>query len=174
MSNFRIIVVALFLGIFVTTASYAAEPAKPKAAESKKELTKADIIEHIKGNLDRFGEILNSIPGLKKETDATGKAIYTYQGKSLADMDKDQLMKLYRRVNAQVVLIRTERINKQLETIRRAEQAARRAQQASRPIVIPSQPPTVCIPPQVPSSAQPAAITQQPRVPAPPPAPPKK
>ncbi len=169
MLNFRIISTVLFLAISATAVSYAAEPAKPKAAEKpapKKELTKPDIIEHIKGSLDHFDEILNFVPGLQKYTDAAGKATYKYQDKPLEDLDKDQLMKLYFRVSNEAVRLRTDRVNKQLETIRRSEQASRRA-------AMPARPPTAYIPPKLPP-AHPSAVTRPPKIPAPPPAPPKR
>ena len=150
------------------TASEAkAVPPKTEAANPRKELTKAEIIEHLKGNLDRMEEILNLIPGLNKETDPAGNVAYIYQGKSLEDLDKVELRKLYARVNNEAVRIRTEKLNKQLEGIRRANEITRQAQQVVPAPKIPApppNPPAIYTPPQPPSAAPPAT-TQPPKAP---------
>ena len=137
-----------------TTASEAkAVPQKTEAAKPKKELTKAEMVEHIKGNLDRLEEILNFIPGLTKETDPAGNMTYAYKGKSLEDLDQEELTKLYGRVSNEAVRLRTERLNRQLESIRRANEITRQVRQGIPVPQIPAPPPkspAVYTPPQPP------------------------
>ncbi|MDD5136784.1 MAG: hypothetical protein PHN63_05510 [Candidatus Omnitrophica bacterium] len=177
MPKFKIAVIMLFASAILASAVFsaekAAEPAKADAARAKKPLTKEDLIERITRNLDRVDEIINFIQGLKKETDPAGKAIYTFQGTKIEDLDKDTLTRLYSRVSAEAVRIRTEKINKQLENIRRAEQLSHQVRPiVSTPFTPPSLPPVVNVPPQTPST--PHTVTEPPKTPTPPPAPPKR
>ena len=119
------------------------------------------------GTLEHEEEILSFIPGLKKEKDAEGKVFYAYQGVKLSDMDRKELDKLFNKVQQEAVRIRTEKLNRQLESIRQAEQATRAAQQAARTATPPPQPPK--------APAPPPATPQIPKTPPPPPpAPPRR
>ncbi|MFA5144182.1 MAG: hypothetical protein WC522_08500 [Candidatus Omnitrophota bacterium] len=170
---------SIVLGVMIAAALaaanlFSAEPVKPDAADktparkpqTRAELTKEELLGRIKKNLDRAGEIINFVQGLKKETDAAGNVIYTYNGKRLEDLDAEALAKLFSRVGTEAVRIRTEKLNKQLENIRRAEQISRQAAAVNVPPAPPALPPAVTIP------SQPPAVPAQP--PKAPPVPPKK
>ena len=107
-----------------------AEVAKPaakkeEAAKPRKELARADKIEAIKSNLSSFEEIANLVQGLKKETDASGNVVYTFQGAKIENLSDDLLDKLFSRVSSEAVRFRTERLNRQLQTIKRANDLTR-------------------------------------------------
>ena len=166
MQNPKIIFITLFLTAFLASPGNCADTSsvQPKTTEAvkktepaapKKELTKADKVGLIKSDLDSFPEILGFVPDIKKETDAAGKASYTYKGKKIEELDNDQLEKLYARVSNETVRLRTDRINRQLDTIRRAEQINRQNRQLMQTPRVPTPPP------------------QPPKIPKLPPAPPK-
>ena len=175
----KIILPIVIVFVSFAVASYAAEKkaadanvavkkSETKAQEddlSKKELTKEDYAERLKKLFDNEPEILNFIPGIKKQSGKDGKTSYLYNGVNIDDLDKEEIKKLYPRAQTQATRIRTDRLNKQLETVRRAGQASRAAQQASRipGVVTPPQPPQV--PKQPPASVQ---------IPKQPPQPPKR
>lgn len=141
------IIFLLALGLIISSSI--CQAAEKKAA-AKKELTKQELVAHLKMMLEHEDEVLSFIPELKKEKDAKGNISYLYKGKKIEDIDEKSLRGLYSRTQNELTRIRTERLNKQLESIRRADQAARAAQQASRiPRVVtpPQQPPS---PPQIP------------------------
>ncbi|MDD3905440.1 MAG: hypothetical protein PHS46_02790 [Candidatus Omnitrophica bacterium] len=95
----------------------------PVTAEApQKELTKAEKLDRVNESLNNFAEIMNFIPDLKKEVDSNGKASYTFQGKKLENLDDETLGKLFGRVRNEASRIRTERVNKQLNFIRKMEQ----------------------------------------------------
>ena len=159
----------LFIAVLLTPVASSAEKDE-KSPKQKKEFTKAELLEHIKGTLDYTKEVLNFVPGLKMVTDAASKTGYTYNGMKLEDMDKERLEKLSVRINNEVTRIRTERLNKQLEAIRQAEQASRQARQAVNTNTYqPPRPPTYTQPPPAPPAA-----AQPPKIPTPPPAPPRR
>lgn len=128
------------------------------------DLTVPELTEYIEGVLDYEEEILNFIPELKKEEDATGNVFYTYEGVRLSELDMEKLDKVFVRVRNEDVRIRTERMNEQLQSIQRSQQAIMAAQQASRASVIVTPPPQ---PPQAPPT--PSSASQIPKPPPPPP-----
>jgi CxxC motif-containing protein len=132
--------------------------------KERKDMTKSELAAEISKNLDREESILNLIPGLEKKVDPNGKEYYAYQGKKLDDLDKDTLDKILGRVRNEALRIRTDKLNRQLETVRRANAMAATASRVPRVPV----PPTINVPPQVPRSVQP------PSKPPAPPAPPRR
>lgn len=124
-------------------------------------MTREEMLKDLADTLDDEDEVLGAVPELKKETDPEGKIFYTYNGTRLQDLDLDTLRGLYNKVNRQIAMINTNRINEQLEVIRNAQNAARLQQRT----VVPA-------PPTVPASAP--RVPQTPRTPPPPPAPPKR
>ncbi len=123
--------------------------------------TKEDIAKQIKDELDSEDELLNFIPEIKKVKDEDGKESYIYKGLKLEDLDMETLEGLLIRVNNQALVIRTDRINRQLETIRQTQNVQRTMMV---PRQVPTPPPTALTqPPQVPSTP--------PKSPQPPPAP---
>ena len=136
-----------------------------KSKRTRKDLTKEELIQYIKDRLDREEGVLNFVPELKKETDAAGNMYYAYQGTRLENLDKEKLDKLFLRVQNELVRIRTERLNRQLESIRRIQRLTTQQQVPRVPnVAIP--PP----PPQIPQN--PPAAIQVPRTPSSPPSPP--
>jgi len=125
-----------------------------------KDMSKEEIISGMVRTLDREDSILSMIPGLKEETGEGGKGYYTYHGTGLDDLDKETLENIYVRVHQEGLRIRTGKLERQLETVRKVEAV----QRVSRPPV----PPAVNAPPQTPRPAQPPS-----RPPAPP-APPRR
>ena len=118
------------------------------------ELTKEEKIEGINNNLYVSGdEISVRIPELVKKTDEKGNIVYKFKKESgevvdFKDLDDEALSKLYRRVTTQAVLIRTERLNRQLQQLRQIQQPPQ-VPRPPQPVVQPSQPPKVYTPPKV-------------------------
>ncbi|MBI5143741.1 MAG: hypothetical protein HZA30_01555 [Candidatus Omnitrophica bacterium] len=132
-------------------------PPKPITA---KEMTKDEILSELKENLEEEEELFDFIPELKKKkNEKEGSYFYTYQDVKLEDLDKEKLEKILQRVHNQLTIIRTDRIVRQLETIRRAQNIVTR-------------------PPQVPAAPTPPRQVQTPPTPprtqSPPPTPPKR
>lgn len=158
----KIFIIAGVILIFAAV-SFAAEKAVVKEAAKtaeKKEPTRQEFIDHLKMMIEHDEELLKFIPELKAQKDPSGKASYTYQGMSLEKLDDKTFRGLYQRAQNELARLRTERLNKQLESIRQAQAAANAAQQASRI-------PRVVTPPP-----QPPQTPKQP--PAPPPQPPRR
>jgi len=141
-----------------------------KAMPPKKAYTKEEMVADVKETLDDEEELLNFIPGLKKATTEKGESLYTYEGMKLEELDQEKLRKIFTRVRQEATRIRTDRLNRQLETIRRTQQlTAVAAGGAPRVPVAPPAPPRILSTPNVPSA--PPSI---PRPPSPPPAPPRR
>ena len=124
------------------------ERPKPK---SPKEMTPQELADGIAKVLDRTEEVMDYVPGLKKEKDPAGNGFYTYNGTKLEKLEKGMLVALYTRVRQESTRLNTERITRQMETIRQAQQAVAIANQASRiprTTTPPAQPPRT--PPQPP------------------------
>jgi len=138
--------------------------AVPKVAPPKKAYTREEMIADIKEILDDEEEILNLIPGLKKTTTEKGESFYTYEGLKPEELDKEKLGKIFYRVRQEATRIRTNRLNEQLENIRRNQRlTAPAGGGVSRVPALPTQPPRILQPPPA-----------QPQIPKPPPAPPRR
>jgi len=147
--------------------------AVPKVASPKKVYTKEEMIARMKKTLDHEEGVLSFIPGLKKSTTEKGESFYTYEGLKLEDLDKEKLGKIFTRVNQEATRIRTDRLNRQLENIRRAQQlTAAAAGGPARVPAVPPQPPRIYTAPSIPPA--PPSVSQPPKTPAPPPAPPRR
>jgi hypothetical protein len=163
-----------------TTAQGAASATTAKKAPYP--YPREGIIEHIINELNTLDEILGLVPGLKQIKGGDGKVSYTYQGIRLEDLKDKELQSLYSKINGEASKIRTDRLNKQLESIRQAQQAIMNAQQTARTINTfrpPPQPPvqTQLQPP--PTPPQPPVVQPQPPQPQrqpqpPPPQPPRR
>ena len=94
------------------------------AAKSLKKMTPAEIAGRIKETVDTFEEILKYIPELKKEKDDKGAVSYTYQGIKIESLDRDKLEKLYGRVRNEAVRMQTDRLNRQMDFLKRANRAS--------------------------------------------------
>lgn len=119
---------------------------KPVKAKLTKDMTAQELVDGITKVLDRSADVMDYVPGFKQEKGPEGKEYYTYNGTKLEKLDKEKLAAIYNRVRQERTRLNTERINRQLETIRQAQQAANVANQASRiPTVTqpPAQPPRI-------------------------------
>ena len=152
----------------VVAAGKTASVKEAKKAEAprkeRKDMTKDELAADITKNLGREESILNLVPGLEKKSGSEGKEYYTYQGTRFEDLDKDTLDKIFGRVRNEALRLRTDKLNRQIETVRRAGAMAAAVPQTPRMPV----PPAVNIPPQTPKSVQP------PSKPPAPPAPPRR
>ena len=184
----KVVAIAVVLFFFAASASFAAENEswiqriknrfqKKEAVEVKKEapakavkmpeppkkvrkdMTKGELAADIADNLEEDDSILNLVPGLEKKSDPEGREYYTYQGVKLEDLDIDTLDNIFGRVRNESLRLRTDRLNRQIDTVRRASAIRTAVPQVSRPPV----PPRINTPPQAPRSVQPP-----PRPPAPP------
>lgn len=126
-----------------------------KAPVEKKEMTRDEMLADLKESLSEEDEIFDTIPELKAEKDKDGKSYYTFKGMKLEDLSKGDLDKLSARVHQALVRIRTDRTQRQLETVRRTQNIQR--------ISVPPQPPR--------TPSQPTPPPSPPRTSAPPPPP---
>lgn len=136
------------------------KPEPPR--KERKDMTMSELAEDITDNLDREDSILNMVPGLEKKSDPDGKEYYTYQGTRLQDLDRDTLDKVFGRVRSEALRIRTDNINRQLETIRGANRAI---------VSIPQPPPRAQVAPPAAPPSQAQRIPQPPQRPPAPPSP---
>jgi len=166
-----LIAVIFLLGASCAMAAPGSQKASAKAPMSGtvKDMTKDEIIKEIADELDNEDEILQVMPQLKKENDAAGKGYYTFNGRRLEDLDNGTLEKLSNNVQTQATMIRANRINEQLETMRNI----RRATQAVRPMRTPPRVITVAPPALGAAHRTPARPPRTPPAAAAPPTPPR-
>jgi len=122
-------------------------------------LTKEQMIEVMNHNLSIYGdEIRIKIPEIVKET-IRDKIVYRFKKDTgeITDfeaLDEEVITGLYRRVVNEAVVIRTDRLNKQLQQQMQMQQQQtqlmRTQQQMQRPVTPPPQPPKVQTPPNIP------------------------
>lgn len=94
------------------------EVAKEEAPKASiKEWTKEEMLKDINQTLQSEREVLNYIPELKMSKEGA----FTYQGVPLESLDKEKLEKVFARVRQQALLIRTNRMNRQMESIRQIQ-----------------------------------------------------
>jgi len=158
----------LFFGVFIlfTQNVYAEAP----------EFTEDDIIERITIIVESIPETVSYIPELKTTFGEDRKILqleYEIEGifKNITELDKETLLKIYSRLNNERTRLQTERLMRQLESIRAAQEAVNRTRTIG-PGSAPVTPPVPVTPPKVPP-VPPAPVTQ-PKVPPVPPAPPKR
>jgi hypothetical protein len=163
----KVTVSALALGVLLTVtvviaqdrkSAIESEPrAKTTVSDSVKNMTKGELVREITSELNDEEELLDYIPTLKKMKDERGVEYYTYSldGKTvkISDLDRTTLEKLLSRIYNQATLIQTDRINKQLESMRSIQNINR---QISVPRVPPPVPTAPRQPPKPPPSPQPA------------------
>jgi len=125
-------------------------------------LDKEFMLDVMRSNLDAYGnELSGRIPNIVAEALPGEKVAYKFKKETgeivdFENLDKDKLFVVYRTLLNEANMIRTERMNRQLQQIRQVQQ---QIQQARPPQVV--KPPTL---PQIP---------QPPRIPTPPPQPPR-
>lgn len=138
--------------VAVKTASPKVEESKAAVSEARAkvaEMTKGEMLAALKEDLADNNEIFDMVPELKAAVShQDGKAVYTFNGAALESLSKEDLTNLFGRVRNALVKIRTDRIQKQLETIKQVERL--------RVITSPQQPPhapsTTPSVPKIPSS----------------------
>jgi len=123
----------------------------PVSKEPVKELSNEEMIERMKNMIEVYPEIKESVPGLKiaygKEDAVEGvELVVDGESKQLSELDDDTLKKLYSRIANERTRLYAERIQKQLETVRRAQGALKLPPQSSQPPRLPQLPPA---PPKV-------------------------
>lgn len=178
------IVYVLIVFIFSVSAAptcFGADKKEVKTAKEEvkvppppKEMTKDEMLKRMKDILHREEDVMNFIPGLKSEKDAEGNIYYTYQGTKIENLDKATLTKIFGRVRTEAVRLRTDRLTKQLENLRRIQQLTGNAgNPAARIPATPPRPPAaIHVPPvQVTVPPNPPQIPKAPPVP---PAPPRR
>ncbi len=138
--------------------------ALPKTQAPVKEMTKEEMLAELKEDLADNDEVFDAVPELKASAGKNGKAIYTYKGTVLDELSKEDLANLYVRLRQTLTKIRTDRIQRQLETVKRVERLQR--------IATPPQPPR--IPVQVQPPRIPAAAPSAPKAPPSPPSVPQR
>ncbi len=145
------------------------EAASPQVTEAgpkskDKEMTREEIIAKLKEDFADNDEVINLIPELKAAKNRAGNTTYVYNGTELEKLSEDDLNGLYIRVRQNLVRIRTERIERQLETVRNINrlQSVSTPSQPMQPPRAPSVSPSV---PKVPSTPRgppsPPAVPQR-------------
>lgn len=162
--------------ILYANTSYAEEePAPPAPVQKKKvesivkaseELTKEQKIESMESNISIYGdELISRIPAIVKEKDSKGSIIYKYKKESdevldFKDLDDETIASLYRRVVNEAVVIRTDRITRQvqqqMELLRATQRPPVMPQPPLQPVTPPPQPPRTYSAPPAPPSLPPS------------------
>lgn len=140
----------------------------PKARVPKKDMTREEMVLELKEELKHNEELFDLFPDMKSKKGDDGNAYFTFKGIKIEDMPKEDLDNLLTKVRQALTKIRTDRIERQLEIVRRVERLNRAAapvQSPRVPVVPPSAPRAVSAPPSPPSA---------PRSPSIPPSPPRK
>ncbi|MBN1353283.1 MAG: hypothetical protein JW994_01255 [Candidatus Omnitrophica bacterium] len=144
---------------------------EPEIDESTLDNLKSeDIIDSIKRMLEGSPDILNVIPELEVSYDKDKKVLsvrYAVEDifTNVEELDKKTLLNIRNRINNEHVRLQTERIQHQMEAVRRSIQNIPRPPQ----IYVP---PRVVTPPAVPKTQ--AVPPAAPRIPQPPPQPPRQ
>ena len=133
-----------------TAMGTAGEDMKTKVyGDFYKNMSKAEIIQEIKNEVDSEEGILEQIPQLKMQKGKDGKGVYSYlvEGKqvNLENVDEKILRSLIAQVNAKAEKFRTDAIleqQEQLRTIRNAGAISRPPQASPRPPTLPQRPPS--------------------------------
>lgn len=150
---FIAVIITLSFGI-IAKACFGADTkqlqtARPAKAEpAKKELTKSEVLDNLKIELEQNDEVFDMIPELKAQKDNEGKTLYTFKGVKLDDLTKEDLDKISKQVNHAITVIQSDRIQGQLETIRRTQNVQR--------MTVPPQSP------RIPAAAQPSSASRTP------------
>ncbi len=151
-------IISSVLGIFALAKTQPkTEPPKALRNIEKEEMTRDEMFADLKESIEEDDEIFDMVPELKAEKDKDGKFYYTFKGIRLEKLSKEDLDKLLARVNQVLVKLRTDRIQNQLETVKRVQNIQRmsaspQVQQPPRtPSQGPSAPRTPSAPPASPS-----------------------
>lgn len=132
------------------------------APSSRKAMTKEELLVDLKDDLEGADEIFKIVPELKLEKNKDGTSFYTYKGVKLDDMAKEDLEGLSAMIGQHLSRIRVERIERQLETVRRTQEMNRLAAPTKPPVP----PSSLQSPPVIPQSS---GVVSAPRPVSPPP-----
>lgn len=138
----------------------------PKARVPKKDMTREEMILELKEDLKHDEELFDLFPDMKSKKGDDGNVYFTFKGVKIEDMPKEDIDNLLTKVRQALTKIRTDRIERQLEIVRRVERINRTAaplQSPRIPAAPPSAPRAVSAPPSPPSAPR------SPSIPPPPP-----
>lgn len=147
---------AIFLATLFYPGSLIAEEKAAKEPVPLSDRDSEDLIDRIEYDLSVFGgEIAALVPQLKKKKSAKEEIYYVYADDTLGecefkDLPRPKLEALYIRVRNEATRLNSERIARQLESIRRATQAATAAMPPPQPPRIPKTPEPPPRPPDIP------------------------
>lgn len=151
----------------------------PKARVPKKDMTREEMISELKEELKSNEELFDLFPDMKSKKGDDGNAYFTFKGIKIEDMPKEDIDNLLTKARQALTKIRTDRIERQLEIVRRVERLNRAAaplQSPRVPAAPPSSPRAVSAPRSplsAPRSVSAPPLLQSPRVPAAPPSTPR-
>jgi hypothetical protein len=134
----------------------------PEPRDFTTDMSDKDIINEITETLKRYGVILEIIPGLSMDEDRSGGAYYMYkqEGKAsrrLEELDRDTLENLYFRVMGEGNRLHTDSVLRQIQATKIP------GQQVTGPPSMPTMPPTLPKPPQLPQGYSNTSPLQPPR-----------
>lgn len=137
----------------------------PKARVPKKDMTREEMISELKEELKFNEELFDLFPDMKSKKGDDGNIYFTFKGIKIEDMPKEDIDNLLTKVRQALTKIRTDRIERQLEVVRRVERlnsAAAPLQSPRVPAAPPSAPRTVSAPPSPPSASRSPSIPPPP------------
>lgn len=140
----------------------------PKARVSKKDMTREEMVLELKEELKYNEELFDLFPDMKSKKGDDGNVYFTFKGVKIEDMPKEDIDNLLTKVRQALTKIKTDRIERQLEIVRRVERLNRAAAPLQSPRA-PAAPPSAPSVPSAPPSSQSA-----PRAASPPPSPPRR
>ena len=113
----------------------------PKANTAKKAMTREGKIAELTEDFASTDELFSVVQGLKAEKDKLGKVSYTFKGMKVENLSEEDMDKLLTQVKQALVKIRSDRITKQLETVKQAQRIHDMTRSAPISISTPAQPP---------------------------------
>lgn len=140
----------------------------PKARVSKKDMTREEMVLELKEELKYNEELFDLFPDMKSKKGDDGNVYFTFKGVKIEDMPKEDIDNLLTKVRQALTKIKTDRIERQLEIVRRVERLNRAAAPLQSPRA-PAAPPSAPSVPSAPPSPQSA-----PRAASAPPSPPRR
>lgn len=141
----------------------------PKAHVPKKDMTREEMALELREELGSYEELFDLFPDIKSKKGDNGNVYFTFKGIKIEDMTKEDIDNLLTKVRQALTKIKTDRIERQLEIVRRVERLNRAAvplQSPRVPAAPPSTPSAPAAPPPPPQSA--------PRTASAPPSPPRR
>jgi len=137
----------------------------PEINEKMQIPPKEDIISDIYDDLDTWGEEISMrMPMIIRKVDDKGEIMYLYKKPSgevvhFEELNEEELLKIFNRVSHEATIMRTEHIQRQIETVRRLDHIRRMNEQAKgvrtapKTPRTPPEPPKTYTPPRVPREA---------------------